>query len=155
MPRIRTAENMKEFGSRVGAAISAPVTILLIGPMGAGKTIFAQGLMAGLGANDHVTSPSFLIAKEYMGTRIPAVHLDLFRIDSFEKFKELGLEEYLDGTWVAVCEWADRVEEIAGSNCITLNFTVEPDDSRAVSAITSEAVVQLALIEVVSGKHYA
>ena len=94
----------------IGEAISSPVVIGLIGPLGAGKTLFARGLAAGLGVNGRVTSPSFTLVHTYRG-RMTVHHLDVYRLDDPTDLEGLGFDEMLDDA-VVIVEWADRVERL-------------------------------------------
>ena len=104
-----TPERTFEIGRRIGLSLTLPTNLWLIGTLGAGKTVFAKGLIAGLGDEESVTSPSFLLAKEHTSGRLKLVHIDLFRVENEKRFKSLGLEDYFDGSWIVVCEWADRL----------------------------------------------
>ena len=70
--------------------------VALSGDLGAGKTCFIQGLAAGLGVEGPVTSPTFIMIAEHAG-RLPLYHVDLYRTESLEEIRRLGLEELLDG----------------------------------------------------------
>jgi len=83
--------------------------VLLIGELGAGKTVFAKGIAAGLGFRDlrQVCSPSFTILNIYEA-RFPIFHLDLYRLEREGDILDLGWEDYLD-TGVVVVEWGEKV----------------------------------------------
>lgn len=90
---------MKSQGSEV---------IGLIGPLGAGKTVFVKGLAQGLGIADNtVSSPTFPIMNLYPG-RLPLCHIDLYRLD--QPLETVGLEEYLNWNGVTAIEWADKMQ---------------------------------------------
>lgn len=76
--------------------------------MGAGKTTLAQGLAAGLGVTDDVTSPTFALVHEYQG-RLPLFHMDLYRLASEDEFDLIGGWEYFRRGGVCLIEWADRL----------------------------------------------
>ena len=83
--------------------------ILLCGDLGAGKTYFVKGLVKGIKSKGKVTSPSFVILKEY-GEALKVYHFDLYRLQKKE-IDEIGVEEYLYGDGVVVIEWGDRLDE--------------------------------------------
>lgn len=96
-------------GKALGSALEAGDVILLSGDLGAGKTMLAQGIGAGLGVHEVVNSPTFTILKEYAG-RLPLYHFDLYRIESPDELYALGFDEYFAGDGVCVVEWAERGE---------------------------------------------
>lgn len=83
--------------------------VVLIGPLGAGKTCLTQGLARGLDTpeDEPVVSPSYTLVNEYQG-RVPLYHLDLYRIDE-DEFFETGLDEYFHRPGVCVLEWGDKI----------------------------------------------
>ena len=85
--------------------------IAFIGPLGAGKTTLAQGLGAGLGIEEPITSPAFNYLLEYSG-RMPFYHADLYRIENASQFLALGFDEYFDREGVFAIEWAERIADI-------------------------------------------
>ncbi|MEK7281596.1 MAG: tRNA (adenosine(37)-N6)-threonylcarbamoyltransferase complex ATPase subunit type 1 TsaE [Chloroflexota bacterium] len=100
-------EETQKIGKRLGGEAKAGDVFLLVGGLGSGKTCLVQGLAAGLGVEDVVSSPSFVLLKQYRG-RLPLYHIDLYRVDRREEVEDLGLEDYLSGPGVMVVEWADR-----------------------------------------------
>jgi tRNA threonylcarbamoyladenosine biosynthesis protein TsaE len=94
-----------------GAALSGQLAtgdlVLLVGPLGAGKTAFARGLARGLGSDAHVSSPTFQLLRIYSG-RVPLAHVDLFRLERSAELAGLGLDELLD-RGIVVVEWGDRL----------------------------------------------
>ena len=88
--------------------------ICMYGDLGAGKTLFAQGVAAGLGVEDHVNSPTFTIVNEYDGT-LPFYHFDVYRISDPDEMYETGFEEYINGEGVCLIEWAELIQEIIPS----------------------------------------
>lgn len=84
--------------------------LVLTGDLGAGKTCFTQGLAAGLGIDDRVTSPTFTLANRYEG-RLVLNHVDLYRLDGPADVESLGLFELLEDG-VTVIEWGDKIETL-------------------------------------------
>ncbi len=105
--RCEDAEATRRVGAAVGRAASAGTVALLEGQLGAGKTVFAQGVGAGLGAPSVVNSPTFVLVNEHLGGRLPLRHADLYRLDDPELIAELGLLEAAEDG-VLVVEWPER-----------------------------------------------
>src|SRR5262252_3202345 len=96
-------------GERLGATADGGELVGLEGELGAGKTCFVRGLARGLGIDpDAVASPTFVIATEYRGGRLPLHHVDLYRLEP-PLADTLFLREVLHGAGVAAVEWFDRV----------------------------------------------
>jgi tRNA threonylcarbamoyladenosine biosynthesis protein TsaE len=105
-----SAEDTIEQGRKLGARLKAPVLVLLSGDLGAGKTTFTKGLVAGLGAatEDEVTSPTFTLIHKYdRGAR--AYHIDLYRITDAHDLGTLGIEDIFDETTVVIVEWPEKL----------------------------------------------
>ena len=99
-------------GKRAGERLAGGETLLLDGPLGAGKTMFVKGLASGLGIDvDEVTSPSFTLVNRYDGGRLTLYHLDLYRLpEGAAAAHAVDLEELLsDERAVVVVEWAERM----------------------------------------------
>jgi tRNA threonylcarbamoyladenosine biosynthesis protein TsaE len=108
----QSAEETFALGERVGGSLAGGEILLLEGALGAGKTVFAKGLAAGLGVDpDEVTSPSFTLVNRYDGASLTLYHLDLYRLDEgAQAAHAVGLEEILsDERAVVVIEWAERL----------------------------------------------
>jgi len=102
-----SVERTRSVGSALGKLAEAGDVILLVGPLGAGKTCLTQGVARGLGVIESVVSPTFVLLREYRG-RLPLFHLDFYRLDSVDEISSLGLEDYLFGDGVCVVEWAEK-----------------------------------------------
>lgn len=84
----------------------------LVGDLGVGKTVFTQGLAAGLEVAEPVNSPTFTIVQVYEEGRLPFYHFDVYRIGDAEEMEEIGYEDYFYGKGVCLIEWADLIEEL-------------------------------------------
>ena len=104
----RSAEETEAEGERLGLALKPGDLLLLVGPLGAGKTTFVRGLARGTGSHDPVASPTFVLVRKYHG-RVPLAHVDLYRLDRAPELRDLGLEELLDEGAVVI-EWGDRLD---------------------------------------------
>lgn len=107
--RCEDAEATRRLGAALGRAAAAGTVALLQGQLGAGKTVFAQGVGAGLGAPSVVNSPTFVLLNEHLGGRLPLRHADLYRLDDPESIAELGLAEAAEDG-VLVVEWPERAD---------------------------------------------
>ena len=96
----------------------------LCGALGVGKTVFAKGFAAGLGVENIVTSPTFVVLNEYNG-RLPLYHMDMYRIEDFEKLQEIGFEEYIGDNGVCLIEWADLIAPMLPSFAVWIYITVD------------------------------
>ena len=81
--------------------------VALTGDMGSGKTVFVQGICAGLKVEEMVTSPSFTLIHEYHGV-FPVYHFDFYRLNSTEEIESLDLEYYYQLRGICLIEWAER-----------------------------------------------
>jgi tRNA threonylcarbamoyladenosine biosynthesis protein TsaE len=98
----------RSVGRRLAGLLRPGDVLLLCGPLGAGKTAFVGGLAEGLGVEEPVTSPSFVLMRRYTSGFIPLVHADIYRVGSFGEFDDLDVfEESRDA--VLVVEWGNAV----------------------------------------------
>ena len=115
--------------------VAAPGWVLLLdGPLGAGKTVFAQGLIAGLGYGGRVASPTFTLINEY-DARLHVWHADLYRLDEATDFAAIGGEDILESPpGVAIVEWATKLGhlDLGSAMHVELSFvsTAAPDNRR-------------------------
>jgi tRNA threonylcarbamoyladenosine biosynthesis protein TsaE len=109
--------------------------IALSGPLGAGKTSIARGLLAALGLEEEAPSPSFAIIQPYdpPHVRFPVLHVDLYRIESPDEAGELGLDDARDDSLLLV-EWPERLGEDAWADALWLTLDVTADGARALTA---------------------
>jgi tRNA threonylcarbamoyladenosine biosynthesis protein TsaE len=117
-------------GKRFVESISAGTTIALIGTLGAGKTAFVQGVgqATGVSANT-ITSPTFVLCNEYIGTH-SIYHLDAYRLVDSDDFNQLGPEEMYQSKHYVFVEWADRVFDCLPREYITIQINIKSHDAR-------------------------
>lgn len=99
-----------EIAKSLGESLTEPAIFFLEGNLGAGKTVFAKGLICGLGQSDpdDVPSPSFTLINEY-DLRLKAFHIDLYRLETLEDLRSLDLEEIFAQPAVILVEWAEKL----------------------------------------------
>lgn len=116
-----------EAGRKLGLCAKPGEIYTLNGELGVGKTVFTQGVAAGLGIAEHVNSPTFTIVQIYDSGRLPFYHFDLYRIGDIEEMEEIGYEDYFFGGGVCMVEWAERISELipAGARHITIEKDLE------------------------------
>jgi tRNA threonylcarbamoyladenosine biosynthesis protein TsaE len=104
-------EQTRALGEALAAELVPDGVLLLEGDLGAGKTVLAQGVAAGLGIDRRdVQSPTYTLVREHAGPAHRLIHADLYRLDPQET-ESLGLDELLAGPGVKVVEWAERLTE--------------------------------------------
>jgi tRNA threonylcarbamoyladenosine biosynthesis protein TsaE len=129
----RSPEETFEVAKRIGEQLEGGEVVLLTGDLGAGKTIFAKGLAAGLGIDPtDVTSPTFTLVNVHEG-RLRFYHIDLYRLEA-GAHQGLGLEEiFEDNSGVTVIEWAERLTLIPESAISIEMFYISNSDRRIIT----------------------
>src|SRR3954471_10469189 len=107
---VATPAGMRELGAAVAAVAKPGDLVVLVGPLGAGKTVFVQGIGAGLGTKIPVTSPTFVISRVHRDGRVPLVHVDAYRLSSVEEVDDLDLDASLPDA-LTVVEWGEGLVE--------------------------------------------
>ncbi len=118
-----------ELGKRIGAFLSPNNIVALSGPLGAGKTTLIQGIAAGAGVLDYVTSPTFIIINEYQG-RSPFYHIDLYRMEETAQIEDLGIEEYFVRGGICVIEWAEKLGPLLPKNAEKIEIKMVGENER-------------------------
>ena len=121
-----SAEQTFEAGKRIGEKALPGQIYLLFGELGAGKTVFTQGVACGLGVTESVNSPTFTIVQEYTDGRLPLYHFDVYRIGDVEEMEEIGYDDYFFGEGICLIEWAEMIEEILPEGCIPVRIIKDP-----------------------------
>jgi tRNA threonylcarbamoyladenosine biosynthesis protein TsaE len=127
-----TPDDTRAFAAKLAALAQPGDVIVLAGPLGAGKTLLTGGLAAGLGVDEAVSSPSFVLVREYRSGFLPLVHADVYRLNSFNEFADLDVID-LAADGVLVIEWGDAIEPALPVDHLRIEFSVGEDDSRALS----------------------
>ena len=124
-----------ELGRSAAAEVGPGAVIALTGGLGAGKTHWTKGLVAGLGSAAEVTSPTFGLVHEYPAGGVPVFHFDLYRLETPDELLALGWDEYLDAGGVVIAEWGDKFPELFPADTRWLVVSIGEDGSRSVSEV--------------------
>ncbi len=142
-------EETRVLGRCLGAAAPAGLIVLLNGPLGAGKTCFAQGVAYGLGVDEQVpvTSPTYALMNIHQG-RLPLYHFDLYRLGRVDDLEDLGYDEYAEGQGLTLVEWADRMEKsLESSLIVTISGRGENERRLELTAVDSRGEHLLAAVK--------
>lgn len=131
LQRSDSTEATRELGFRMGRELKSGDVVALEGPLGAGKTVFVQGLAGALGITEAVSSPTFTIISEYRGS-MTLYHMDLYRLNTPEEFAFLGVEEIIEGDGVTVVEWGEKAGDELPERSIRVNITIGDDGERLI-----------------------
>ena len=112
-------------GEKIGREALPGQVYTLNGDLGVGKTVFTQGVAAGLGIQEPVNSPTFTIVQVYEEGRMPFYHFDVYRIGDVEEMEEIGYQDYFYGEGLCMIEWAQLIEEVIPENA--RHITIEKD----------------------------
>jgi len=119
-------------GARLAGKVQRGDVITLSGPLGVGKTALARGLLAALGHEGEVPSPSFAIVQPYEELEIAVWHVDLFRLDDPSELEELGLESASDA--VLLVEWPEKAGLGAWQDALRLTLEFADAGARRLTA---------------------
>jgi tRNA threonylcarbamoyladenosine biosynthesis protein TsaE len=135
MIELASPEETLTFGARLGAVLQVGDVVALNGPLGAGKTLLAKGMLSGLGYFGDVPSPSFQLVIPYdpPAVRLAVTHVDLYRIDDPADLPELGLDD-ARAEGALVIEWPDRLGPHAWDDMLVLLLHPTSETTRALTA---------------------
>ena len=108
--KLSTVDDTRDLGARLAGIARAGDLILLVGPLGAGKTALTQGIGAGLAVTGAVTSPTFVISRVHKDGRLPLVHVDAYRVGGRLELDDLDLDASVEDS-VTVVEWGEGIAE--------------------------------------------
>jgi tRNA threonylcarbamoyladenosine biosynthesis protein TsaE len=122
-----TEEATVELGAALASQWGVPVTILLIGELGAGKTTLAKGLAAGFGGArpEEVSSPTFPLIHEY-GDPVTVYHVDLYRLETAGQVEGLGLDDIFARPAAVLLEWAERFPSLLPKSRVEIRIAPVP-----------------------------
>lgn len=122
-------------GIALGQSLQPGDVLALSGDLGAGKTCLARGVARGLGIEEPVTSPTFILVAEYRtAAGFPLYHADTYRLETAPEAaaQAIGLDELLAGAGVAVVEWAERIASLLPADHLQITLTALDDTTRQI-----------------------
>jgi len=129
--RSTSPEETQAIANLLTPALLPGDVVALSGDLGAGKTCFVQGAARALGVTDRVTSPSFVLVKEYKGA-FPILHLDVYRLSNLQELTDLGYEEFLDPAGIVFIEWGDAVKPLLPEDYLEVSIRRSIDEDRLI-----------------------
>lgn len=127
--RTGSAEETQGIGEALAGLLVPGDVVSLTGDLGAGKTTLVQGAARALGVEEPVTSPSFILVKEYGGT-VPVYHMDVYRLDRMQEVLDLGFEDFLDPQGVLFIEWGSVIDALLPDSSLEVELHVADGDER-------------------------
>lgn len=127
--KTNSPKQTEKIGTDLAKSLKGGEIIALYGMLGAGKTVFVQGLAKGLGIKRRVLSPTFVFMRSYQakikGKSLDFYHLDMYRGDDTD-FGSLGLSEIFNPNSIVVLEWAEKIDKYLPKN--TIKVFIEQKD---------------------------
>lgn len=158
-------QTTKEIAIKVAKSLKGGGILALTGDLGAGKTCFTQGLAEGLSIKEKITSPTFVLMKQYKVTsHQPAlprgrslvtslVHIDAYRMRSERDVLEIGVTDYLaDPDTICVIEWPERIKKILPKNTIWIEFKHIDENKRQIiinDQVTSDRMMKKQILRAI------
>ena len=136
--RCPTEADTRAVGRKLAATLRPSDIVVLAGGLGVGKTLFTSGLAAGLGVEERVVSPSFLLVRRYRSGFLPLVHVDVYRLGSLNEFDDLEVFD-LAADGAVVIEWGDALEGVIPEDHLRIDFVVEADGTRVLRLLPGGA----------------
>lgn len=129
--KIDSLSELDNVAEQIISSLDGRNVVLFRGGMGAGKTTLISRIVAQLGAEDTVTSPTFALVNEYEGAdKMLIYHFDFYRIDKVEEVFDLGYEEYFYSGNLCLVEWPEKIEALIPDDVMTVKIEVEDDGQR-------------------------
>lgn len=132
---IKSEQETKNLGKKIAKKLKGGEIITLIGDLGSGKTVLTKGIAEGLGITGPITSPTFLLMKEYnaKGKNFSLCHFDFYRAKDEKDALGIGIEECLENPKkVCVIEWAERIEKILPKKRLEIKFKYINENKREI-----------------------
>lgn len=145
----KNPEQTIEYAKSFAKKLKGGEVVGLVGELGSGKTTFVKGLAEGLEIKENITSPTFVLLKEYQAKKIlrpktnlgglrkkvrTFVHIDAYRVENIDDIKSIGIEEYFErDNVIIVIEWAEKIRKILPKNTLYINFKHKSEKEREIT----------------------
>jgi len=128
----RSVEDTTRLGIRLGEVLRAGDVICLSGDLGAGKTTLTKGIGQGWGAEENVTSPTFVLIHEHHRPQDNQIlyHIDCYRLSGSGDAWGIGLEELMQGSSPVILEWPENIEDALPAERLWVSLTLVDDNAR-------------------------
>ena len=128
---IDSLSELDDVAREILDALDGRNVVLFRGGMGAGKTTLISRIVALMGAEDTVTSPTFALVNQYVGDNDRLIfHFDFYRIDSIDEVFDLGYEEYFYSGELCLVEWPEKIEPLIPDDAMVVRITAGDDEQR-------------------------
>ena len=126
-----SAKQTMEIARLLGGQLREGDILALSGELGSGKTCFTAGIARGLGVSEsyQITSPTFTLINEYPA-RCDLYHFDVYRLNGYSEFEDLGYEEYFSRSGVVVIEWAEKIAPVLPVDTFFVSFEYVDENIR-------------------------
>ena len=128
--KIDSLSDLPQVAQAVIDSLDGRSVVVFRAGMGAGKTTLISRIVALLGAEDTVTSPTFALVNQYEGTQHRIYHFDFYRIERVEEVFDFGYEEYFYSGDLCFVEWPEKIEPLLPDDAMTVRITVGDDEHR-------------------------
>lgn len=130
-------EETYAFAVKISKLLKKGAIVLLNGDMGAGKSVFARGVIQSLGYKLPVTSPTFTLMNEYNTTPV-VCHFDLYRLDTPEQLYDIGYDEYIYSDNISLIEWSEKMEYLLPDDYIEIRIEKSDLQTRKITVIADK-----------------
>ena len=123
-----SANETLALGRKIAPFLKKGDVIVLLGDLGAGKTLFVSGLLDFYNKKDEASSPTFTIVNEYnLKDDLTLFHFDVYRLESSDEFLAIGGDEFFD-KGISVIEWGNKISDVLPKDSLFINIEKDPDD---------------------------
>lgn len=115
--KSKSQEETKKIAKIFAKFLSKGDVVVLTGELGSGKTKFVEGFLEFFGLQDEISSPTFNIVNEYIGSQVNIYHFDVYRLEDSDEFYAIGGEEYFE-KGICLIEWGEIISDVLPKDCI-------------------------------------